>query len=342
MRKDRNNRQNILEALGNVYLSGVEIDWHGVFGGNPQRKIVLPGYPFERERYWIDDMSIQANGANGTKAAGHPLLGTRIDSPLNAILFQSKFDCERTPALFDHVVHGVVIVPAAAIIEMAIAAGCEFFGSDEFDLLDISISEALTLQDEGETEVTLVLTPESNSQVAFQLYSRAAPGLSNVWRTHSSGLLVSTGRVQTGTHVHADAMVDVAARCTTRVDIEMLYRGMWDRGLQFGTTFRGLRRLSHGDGEALGEVAVGNSANSSSYRFDPAVLDACIQVVSAALPGFDVNDAKSDIFMPIAIDRVRMASIKSPPATSHARLHNDAPQSGQTLSEPHIIYCLLN
>ncbi len=332
MRRGEDIRQNIFDALGNLYLNGADIDWHGVFGDRPLRKIVLPGYPFERERYWIDDLTIRADRGSGATTADHPLLGTRIDSPLDAILFQSKFDRDQTPALFDHVVHGVVIVPAAAIIEMAVAAGRSYFDSDEFDLIDVSITEALTLRDEVQTEVQLVLKPNSNNRVAFQLFSRPVPGLSNDWRAHAAGVLVSTHGAQADTRLSTEDMAAVAARCTTQVDVELLYSGMWERGLQFGTAFRGLRRLSHGDGEALGEVGAGGNATRGPYRFDPAVLDACIQVVSAALPDFDVNDTQSDIFMPIAIDRVRMAPLKSSPATSHARLHKESPRSGHTLS----------
>jgi amino acid adenylation domain-containing protein/non-ribosomal peptide synthase protein (TIGR01720 family) len=43
-----------LEALGRLWSAGVEIDWPALAGPGRRRRIVLPGYPFERRRYWIE------------------------------------------------------------------------------------------------------------------------------------------------------------------------------------------------------------------------------------------------------------------------------------------------
>ena len=44
----------VLEALGRLWTAGVPIDWSAVHEGRPRRRIPLPTYPFERQRYWID------------------------------------------------------------------------------------------------------------------------------------------------------------------------------------------------------------------------------------------------------------------------------------------------
>lgn len=332
MRKGGADREQMIGGLGSLYLRGADVDWHHVFGAGQYRKIVLPNYPFERQRYWIDGLAIRAGDAVRQSDGEHPLLGVQIDTPLNAVLFQAEFGLDWTPVLHEHVVHGIVVVPAAAIIEMAIAAGSNYFGSDNFDLLDVSISEALTLQDSGSTQVQFVLTPESNNRAAFQLFSRRSDVGSGDWRAHAAGMLVSPGSAGLQSQIPTEPAADTAARCTTQVDVEQLYRCMWDRGLQFGEKFRGLDRLSRGTGEALGEIMATDTVSDSRYRFDPPVLDACIQVVSAALPDFDPDDAKSDIFMPIGIDRIRVTPNRSAPAISYARLQQAAPQSGETRS----------
>jgi acyl transferase domain-containing protein/acyl carrier protein len=44
----------VLKALGRLWLSGVEIDWAGFYGDERRHRLVLPPYPFERKRYWIE------------------------------------------------------------------------------------------------------------------------------------------------------------------------------------------------------------------------------------------------------------------------------------------------
>jgi epothilone polyketide synthase D len=40
------------EALQQVYLAGVPIDWGGVYRDRPSLKLALPTYPFQRQRFW--------------------------------------------------------------------------------------------------------------------------------------------------------------------------------------------------------------------------------------------------------------------------------------------------
>jgi amino acid adenylation domain-containing protein len=44
----------LLEALGRLWASGVEIDWKGFYRGERRRRVSLPTYPFERQKYLID------------------------------------------------------------------------------------------------------------------------------------------------------------------------------------------------------------------------------------------------------------------------------------------------
>ncbi|MEO0687767.1 MAG: acyltransferase domain-containing protein, partial [Cyanobacteria bacterium J06649_11] len=46
--------QQILQSLGELYVRGVKVDWLGFDKDYPRSKIVLPTYPFQRQRYWIE------------------------------------------------------------------------------------------------------------------------------------------------------------------------------------------------------------------------------------------------------------------------------------------------
>lgn len=44
----------LLETTGQLWLSGVRIDWSGFYTHETRRRVPLPTYPFERKRYWLD------------------------------------------------------------------------------------------------------------------------------------------------------------------------------------------------------------------------------------------------------------------------------------------------
>jgi amino acid adenylation domain-containing protein len=44
----------LLEGLGHAWLRGVQLDWNGFHAGERRLRVKLPGYPFERQRYWLD------------------------------------------------------------------------------------------------------------------------------------------------------------------------------------------------------------------------------------------------------------------------------------------------
>lgn len=44
----------ILNALGQLWLTGVEVDWSGFYARERRQRVPLPTYPFERRRYWVN------------------------------------------------------------------------------------------------------------------------------------------------------------------------------------------------------------------------------------------------------------------------------------------------
>ncbi len=50
----RSDVEHLLEAVGRLWLAGVEIDWERLRGDERRLRVPLPTYPFERQRYWVD------------------------------------------------------------------------------------------------------------------------------------------------------------------------------------------------------------------------------------------------------------------------------------------------
>ena len=53
------NWQQILYSLGQLYVQGVKVDWSGFDQNYYRSKAILPTYPFQRERYWIETPQLE-------------------------------------------------------------------------------------------------------------------------------------------------------------------------------------------------------------------------------------------------------------------------------------------
>ncbi|MFN6525877.1 polyketide synthase [Nostoc sp. ChiSLP03a] len=55
--KKESNSQQMLCSLATLYESGISVDWVGFHHGSQHRRVVLPNYPFERSRFWMETAS---------------------------------------------------------------------------------------------------------------------------------------------------------------------------------------------------------------------------------------------------------------------------------------------
>ena len=72
--QNRDDRDAFLLSLGQLWEAGVEVDWAPLRGGRRPQLLTLPGYPFERQRHWIEHRVTsgwvaEAAVTNGTAAS---------------------------------------------------------------------------------------------------------------------------------------------------------------------------------------------------------------------------------------------------------------------------------
>jgi len=58
----------LLQGIGGLWLSGVEVGWESIYPGQGRRRISLPTYPFERSNYWVETTSGSRNIAPEQKS----------------------------------------------------------------------------------------------------------------------------------------------------------------------------------------------------------------------------------------------------------------------------------
>ncbi len=311
LRRGRDDWQQMLHSLGSLYVHGAVIDWPGFDRGFSRRRLALPTYPFQRARYWIENKQPQpgrlapdplpyvpADRSGPEPARPHPLLGQRLRSALKESQFLSALRPDALSFLADHRVHGVSILPATGFIELALAAAASW--NDQSPRVEgLIIREALLAPDDGRV-IQTVLNPLDERRADFRVFSLETGDGREAWRLHAEGRLVA-GQPSTTREIDLEA---IRARCPQEVTAEAHYQQLGAHGLDFGPSLRGVERVWRRDGEALGEVSLPApyARETASYQFHPALLDACLQVLSAAL-----GDSGGDAFLPIGLDSFQMA-----------------------------------
>ncbi|WP_424098349.1 alpha/beta fold hydrolase [Moorena producens] len=66
LKQGKSDWQGLWQALGQLYVQGIWIDWEGVHRDSEYTPVSLPTYPWQRERYWIDVNQHQPSQKTGT------------------------------------------------------------------------------------------------------------------------------------------------------------------------------------------------------------------------------------------------------------------------------------
>jgi acyl transferase domain-containing protein/acyl carrier protein len=72
----QSDEEQVARSVAQLWLAGVEVDWEGYHARERRRRVALPTYPFERQRYWIE-----AAHSNGHRAAGPTAGGGAATAP---------------------------------------------------------------------------------------------------------------------------------------------------------------------------------------------------------------------------------------------------------------------
>ena len=62
-REEGSDVASVLGAFGRLWVNGIAIDTQAFFAGEQRRRVALPTYPFERQRYWVDAAAAPASSA---------------------------------------------------------------------------------------------------------------------------------------------------------------------------------------------------------------------------------------------------------------------------------------
>ncbi|MBE9080311.1 SDR family NAD(P)-dependent oxidoreductase, partial [Romeria aff. gracilis LEGE 07310] len=304
LRPNQPDEQVLFDSLSQLYVRGVAIDWSG-FAAAPRRRLPLPTYPFQRQRYWIDAKPSSIVAPDLSQA--HPLLGEQISTPLAAALYSTTSD--RIPDfLLEHRLRGRSVLSATAYLEMAIAAGQSVLKTKQLELRNVVFQQFLSL----DSDLALQTIVQRQSEgVVFEVHSR--PEMSqDAWTLHCQGEIATISSAP-------QQAVDLSQiqQTLTPGDVQEHYQTCQALGLKYGPTYQSIQQLWRRSGETLAQVDLSEPAQVSEYQLHPALLDACFQAVLAALP-------TPMACVPVRLKRLRLYRSPGSQLWSHVRLQSQA------------------
>ncbi|MEV5647449.1 SDR family NAD(P)-dependent oxidoreductase [Nocardia sp. NPDC052254] len=260
--------------LAAAHTAGLAVDWRPMFAGRTIRRISLPTYAFQHQRYWIAPTAVRGDaGRAGVNVVDHPILGGSIAvAGKDEWLFTGRLSVASHPWIADHTVFDTILLPGTGFVELALAAGARL-GAEVVD--ELVLEAPLQLDDRAEVDVQIAVDePDEEGRRRFVVASRPAGDESagGGATTHARGILAPGGSDDEPAREIIDAPEDATAG-------DIVYDGLAGCGFDYGPAFQGLRRTWRDiDGDVVADVRLPADIGTDGDRFGihPALLDSAL------------------------------------------------------------------
>src|SRR5881394_1220477 len=285
LREGRTEAETIQVAIASAHVAGAKLDWETFFKGTGAKRVPLPTYPFQRERFWLDSPAGTGDvSAIGLIAADHPLLGAAIEAPNDdGLTLTGRLSLSTHPWLADHVVGGTVLLPGTALLELALRAA-EQVGAETVE--ELTLQAPLVLPEVGGVAIQVsVSAPSEEGQRELSIHSRPE-GEDEEWTCHATGTLSSEPLPS------PEPLETWPPQGAEPLQATYLYDVLAEHGLQYGPAFQGLTAAWKDGSQIYAEVSLpeANSQEAERFGIHPALLDSALHAI--ALGAEDTGELK--------------------------------------------------
>ena len=327
VQQGRGEWEQLLEALGALYVKGVTVDWEAYDAPYGRQRLPLPTYPFQRQQHWLSRAPARKAlaQASSEEVGVKPHLGKRLRSPaLSATVYETTCGVARQPHLRDHRLFDTLVVAGSTHVSRVLSAMEELHGSPACTLENLLFPQALVLA-EGEERPLQVILQEQESKGSFEVRTLGEGEGSQGWVLHATGEL-RVGAGHGGPLEPLPSREDFLARSTERRSGEDFYRTLKGLGYALGPSFAWIGSLARHGNEILGEMGLPTLPDSGAdYALYPGLLDSCWQVLAGWMFGGE-QPLMDALFIPFSVSRFTFHRPPRGTVWCHARVESGGQQ----------------
>ncbi|MGW8703383.1 SpnB-like Rossmann fold domain-containing protein, partial [Streptomyces eurythermus] len=233
--------------------------------------------PFQHRPYWLHHTPTLTNATDlGQTPTPHPLLAATAQLSNGAHLFTGRLSLATHPWLAHHTIRGTVVLPAAALVDLALHASHH---TGHGGIGDLTLHTPLALAEGAAVRLRITVeTANGDAPATLSIDSQPESDPESAWTTHASATL----GLSPAEGVNEQPLsVNWPPREARSRAVDDLYEDLADVGLAYAPAFQGVRALwQHGDTLYV-EVGLPEEPTLPDTAWDgfgvhPALLDAAL------------------------------------------------------------------
>ncbi|MBA2648593.1 MAG: SDR family NAD(P)-dependent oxidoreductase [Legionella sp.] len=267
------------EEISKIWVAGGEVDWMSVFSNKRKQKTHLPGYPFNKTRFWIQDEALK----NSSNVIQHPYDEKVTINPYGNVFKRNDY------FIRDHLVQEEHIVPGVKYLDVF--------------LREI---ERQTSSKANEIRDVLWLHPiKVLNEVNYHLECKFATAETFDCSLRIDDKVCCTGRTYLGLHKKSNKRLDLnklRGRCVSQILPGPLYEQFKDHGLNYGKTFKVIQNCLYNENEIICELQQSNLVTLDNM-VEPSMADGAFQSVVGL---YLLNNPNAIQLLPFSLDSFKL------------------------------------